>query len=165
VALAILVSSLPGQAIAAVFAIRAGDVVTGAFCGVLAMSWASIGAILLAAPPGSASDTLGTLLLVTGTALLLSAASSATIKPLHAAVVGTASGLRQPRPAEDHDPRAVRRGRRSPDDAWEPMPRGQRSAEALQPIVRRMPGAMPKRRPWLRGLSSVMSLLYSADSL
>lgn len=76
------------QLIASVFGFLARDAVAATGMGVLAVTWASIGAVTVTSPPGSTSHALGTLLFMSGAAVLVSASVAATGKLVPAMVMG-----------------------------------------------------------------------------
>lgn len=75
------------QVIACVFGFLARDAVTATGMGVLAATWASIGAVTATSPPGATSHALGTLLFMSGPVVLVSAAVAATGKRVPAMVM------------------------------------------------------------------------------
>jgi succinate-acetate transporter protein len=86
VGLILLAAPFVLQLVACVFAYLARDGAAGAALGVLATTWAAIGAIHLASSPGSRSGAIGLLLLAAGGVLALSAPAVASAKPLPALV-------------------------------------------------------------------------------
>ncbi|MCW2999276.1 MAG: hypothetical protein JWN65_2825 [Solirubrobacterales bacterium] len=91
VALILLAFVVPLQLVSSVFGVLARDVVAGTGMGVLAGTWLAIALIRLTGEPGSTSDPLGLLLLVSGVALTTTVASAATGKVVVAAVLLTAA--------------------------------------------------------------------------
>lgn len=75
------------QVIACVFGFLARDAVTATGMGVLAATWASIGAVTATSAPGATSRALGTLLFMTGPLVLVSAVVAATGKRVPAMVM------------------------------------------------------------------------------
>jgi succinate-acetate transporter protein len=75
------------QAIACVFGFLGRDAVAATGMGVLAGTWASIGAVMLTSPPGAASHALGTLLFLAAAAVLISATIAAATKLVPAIVM------------------------------------------------------------------------------
>jgi uncharacterized protein len=92
VALTVLLLTAPLQLLTSILGFAARDPVAGTGMGVLAGTWACIGATMLTSPPGATSPGLGVALLAAGAALLVPA-SAATGKLVAAAVLATA-GLR-----------------------------------------------------------------------
>ena len=66
----------------------ARDVVTGTGMGVLAGAWLTVALVTLTSPPGSTSDALGLLLLISSVAMLVPAVTAALGKLVAAAVLG-----------------------------------------------------------------------------
>ena len=91
VALMLIAFVFPLQFLTAVFGFLGRDVVTGTGMGVLAGSWLSIALVMLTSPPGSTSDALGLLLLLSATGLAIAALAAAGGKLVATAVLGTAS--------------------------------------------------------------------------
>jgi uncharacterized protein len=89
VAVILLGFVFPLQLIACVFGFLARDVVAGTGMGLLAGTWLSIALVKLGAEPGSTSDPLGLLLLLSATALAVPAGAAATAKLVPAAVLAT----------------------------------------------------------------------------
>lgn len=79
------------QAIACVFGFLSRDAVTATGMGVLAATWASIGAVTATSPPGATSHALGTLLFMSGPLVLVSAVVAATGKRVPAMVMALTS--------------------------------------------------------------------------
>ncbi|MHB2023807.1 MAG: acetate uptake transporter family protein [Mycobacteriales bacterium] len=87
----IVILFTPGlQLIGSVFGFLGRDPVAATGMGVLAGSWAVIGALLLANPPGRRSAALGTFLMLVTVAILLSALTAAHSKLLPAGVLALA---------------------------------------------------------------------------
>jgi len=86
-ALIILLTAPALQLLASVFGFLARDAVAATGMGVLATSWAVIGAVHLASPPQGRSQALGTFLFVAGAGLVLSAITAAETKGLLALVM------------------------------------------------------------------------------
>lgn len=84
VGLILLAAPFVMQLIACVFSYLARDGATGATLGVLATTWAAMGAVHLASAPGSRSGALGLLLMVAGGVIALSAVAVGWAKPLPA---------------------------------------------------------------------------------
>lgn len=76
------------QLIACVFGFLGRDAVAATGMGVLAATWASIGAVTLTSPPGATSHALGTVLFFAGAAVLVSATVAAFSKLVPALVMG-----------------------------------------------------------------------------
>jgi succinate-acetate transporter protein len=93
VALILLAFVLPAQFTAAVVGFLCRDTVAATGMGVLAVTWAAVGAVTLTGAPGATSDALGLLLLVAGLALLVPVAAGGTTK-LAATVVMAAAAVR-----------------------------------------------------------------------
>lgn len=89
VALIVLLTAPVLQLVACVFGFLARDAVAATGMGILAVSWAAIGAVHLASAPGARSQALGTFLLLAASGLLLSAGTAAQTKGLPAAVMTT----------------------------------------------------------------------------
>jgi succinate-acetate transporter protein len=81
------------QVISCVFGFLGRDAVAATGMGVLAGTWACIGAIMLTSRPGATSHALGTFLFLAGAAVLVSANTAATAKLVPAIVLALA-GLR-----------------------------------------------------------------------
>jgi succinate-acetate transporter protein len=81
------------QTIAAVVAFQARDSVTGTAMGIQAATWLYVGVVIATTPADSHSDVLGTALLMSGFAVVLTALNAARFKGLFAIVVGL-TGLR-----------------------------------------------------------------------
>ncbi|MET9315441.1 hypothetical protein ABZX12_26810 [Kribbella sp. NPDC003505] len=80
VALVLLGFAFTGQLLASVLAFLSRDGTVGTAMGVLSLTWLVTGLILFRSPPGATSDTLGLLLLLSGTAMTLLAATAAMSK-------------------------------------------------------------------------------------
>ena len=76
------------QVIACVFGFLSRDAVAATGMGVLAATWAGIGAVTVTSRAGATSHALGTLLLLAGAAILVSATVAATAKLVPAIVMG-----------------------------------------------------------------------------
>lgn len=81
------------QLIACVFGFLGRDAVAATGMGVLAGTWACIGAVSLTSPPGATSHALGTLLFLAGAALLVFSSTAAMFKLVPAIILGL-TGLR-----------------------------------------------------------------------
>jgi succinate-acetate transporter protein len=81
------------QTIASVIAFRARDSVAGTAMGVQAATWLYTGVVIATTPAGSHSDVLGTALLVSGAAILLTSVNAARFKGLFGLVIGV-TGVR-----------------------------------------------------------------------
>ena len=88
-ALAAVALTVPLQLVASVVGFLARDPAAATGMGVLAGTWGTVGLATLTAPPGTASDGLGVVLLTAGLAMLVPAAA-ALAKPVAAAVMGLA---------------------------------------------------------------------------
>ncbi len=77
------------QLLACIFGFLARDAVAATGMGVIAATWEVIGLVTLTSDPGSTSAALGTLLLLSGVALMLSSISAAHSKLVPAAVMFT----------------------------------------------------------------------------
>lgn len=75
-ALAALLFTVPLQLVACVFGFLARDPVAGTGMGVLAGTWAVVGATTLTSPPGSSSPGLGVVLIAAAACLLVPAAAA-----------------------------------------------------------------------------------------
>ncbi|MGY1744287.1 hypothetical protein [Blastococcus sp. SYSU D00695] len=91
-ALVVIAATAPLQLLASVVGFVARDPAGATGMGVLAGTWAIVGLATLSAPPGTASDGLGVVLLTAGVAMAVPAAAAAE-KAVAAAVMGLA-GLR-----------------------------------------------------------------------
>jgi succinate-acetate transporter protein len=91
VALMLIAFVFPLQLLASIFGYLGRDVVAGTGMGVLAGSWLSIALVMLTSPPGSTSDALGLLLLLSGAGLAIAAGVGAASKLVATAVLGTAA--------------------------------------------------------------------------
>jgi succinate-acetate transporter protein len=89
VAIILVAFVVPLQLISSVFGYLGRDVVAGTAMGVLAGTWLSVGLVKLTGTPGSTSDPLGMLLLLSAVAMLLPAAGAATGKLVPATVLTT----------------------------------------------------------------------------
>jgi len=85
-AIGILVLTVPVQFIASVYGFLVRDLVAGTGMGILAGSWATIGIVLVVAPPGSTSVGLAWLLVLAGMAMCVPAVAAGMTKVLAAAV-------------------------------------------------------------------------------
>lgn len=86
VALAALLLTVPLQLLAAVYGFLARDPVAGTGMAVLAGTWALVGWVTLTGPPGSTSQGLGVVLLLSGACLLVPALAASS-KLVPAAVI------------------------------------------------------------------------------
>lgn len=91
VALIVLLTAPVLQLVACVFGFLGRDPVAATGMGILAVSWAAIGAVHAVLRPGAYSAALGTFLFLTAAAMLLSAAMAAGTKGVAAAVMGLTS--------------------------------------------------------------------------
>jgi succinate-acetate transporter protein len=87
IAIVVLAFTVPLQLVASVLRFLARDAVAGTGMGVLAGTWAVTGFVMLGAPPGSTSPTLGVLLVCSAVAMLVPTVS-ATGKLAGMAVMG-----------------------------------------------------------------------------
>ena len=92
VALAVLASAVPLQALSSVFGLLARDPVAGTGSGILAATWGATTAISLVRPHPTTHPALGVILLVAGAALLVPA--SAGVGKLLATLVLTCAAVR-----------------------------------------------------------------------
>jgi succinate-acetate transporter protein len=90
--LIIIAFVVPLQFLTAIFGFLARDVVAGTGMAILSATWLSIGLVTLTAAPGSTSDALGMLLILSAAAMLVPAAAST--GKLVAAAVLTTTALR-----------------------------------------------------------------------
>jgi succinate-acetate transporter protein len=91
VALMLIAFVFPLQLLTSIFGYLGRDVVAGTGMGVLAGSWLSIALVMLTSPPGSTSDALGLLLLLSAVGLVIAAVAAASGKLVATAVLGTAA--------------------------------------------------------------------------
>src|SRR3954469_7660067 len=91
VALVMIAFVFPLQGTASVFGFLSRDGVVATAMAVLAGTWLTVGLAMLTSPPGSTSDALGVLLLVSAVAMLLPALGAAFSKLVPALVLTTAS--------------------------------------------------------------------------
>jgi uncharacterized protein len=91
VAIILVAFVVPLQLLAAIFGFLARDVVAGTGMGVLSGTWLSIGLVRLTSEPGTTSDPLGVLLLMSAICMLVPAAASASGKLVPMAVLLTTS--------------------------------------------------------------------------
>ncbi len=91
VGLILLAAPFVLQLLACVFAYLARDGAAGAALGVLSTTWAALGAVHLTSSPGARSGAIGLMLLGSGGVLALTAAATASSKPLPALVFGLAA--------------------------------------------------------------------------
>lgn len=89
VAVIVLVTAPTLQLVACVFGFLGRDAVAATGMGVLAVTWAVIGADHLLTPPDATSRALATLLFLSATAMALSAITASETKVLPAVVMGT----------------------------------------------------------------------------
>lgn len=87
VAVVLLAFAAPAQFVASVFGFLARDEVAATAMGVLAATWAVTGIVMASNPPGSTSDALGVLLLVSAGAMAIVAAASASLGNVLSTVV------------------------------------------------------------------------------
>lgn len=90
-AIIILAFAPPLQLLASVMAFLGRDPLMATGMGILAATWMAIGLVLATTPPGSTSDALGALLLVSAVALLFPASGAASKKGVPALVIGAAA--------------------------------------------------------------------------
>jgi succinate-acetate transporter protein len=90
VAVVLIGFAFVSQLLASVFATLARDVVVATAMCVLALTWLVVGTVLLISPPGSTSDALGLLLVVSSTAMILVGLTAAATKVVPAIVFITA---------------------------------------------------------------------------
>lgn len=83
----IIAFAVPLQLIASVLCFLSRDGSAGTSVGTLAVTWLSIGVVLILSEPGSVSGTLGLVLLASGTVLVLSAGATGLSKLVPALVV------------------------------------------------------------------------------
>jgi uncharacterized protein len=93
IALIMLAFVFPLQLSSSIFGMLTRDGVTATAMGILAGTWATVGLVMLTSPPGSTSDALGILFLVTGVAMLWPA-TGAWLGKLVPALVLTFASLR-----------------------------------------------------------------------
>jgi succinate-acetate transporter protein len=79
------------QGISCVFGFLGRDAVAATGMGVLAAAWAGIGAVTITSRPGASSHALGTVLFMSGAAVLVSAIVAASTKLVPAIVMGAAA--------------------------------------------------------------------------
>jgi uncharacterized protein len=91
VALMLIAFVFPLQLIASIYGFVGRDVVAGTGMGVLAGSWLSVALVMLTSPPGSTSDALGLLLLLSAVGLAIAAFVASAGKLVATAVLGTAA--------------------------------------------------------------------------
>jgi uncharacterized protein len=91
VALMLIAFVVPLQLLTSIFGYLGRDVVAGTGMGVLAGSWLSVALVTLTSPPGSTSDALGLLLLLSGAGLAIAAGVATESKLVATAVLGTAA--------------------------------------------------------------------------
>ena len=91
VALMLIAFVFPLQLIASLYGFLGRDVVAGTGMGVLAGSWLSVALVTLTSDPGSTSDALGLLLLVSAAGLAIAATAATAGKLVATAVLGTAA--------------------------------------------------------------------------
>jgi succinate-acetate transporter protein len=91
IALIMLAFVFPLQATSSVFGILTRDGITATAMGILAGTWATVGLVMLTSPPGSTSDALGLLLLVSGVAMMWPAMGAWLGKLVPATVLSVAS--------------------------------------------------------------------------
>lgn len=86
VALVLIAFTFPAQLLAAIFSVLARDGVAATAMTVLALNWLVVGLALREAAPGSTSTAAGLFLLVTGTAMALTAATASRVRLVPALV-------------------------------------------------------------------------------
>jgi uncharacterized protein len=91
VALILIAFVFPLQLVTSIFGYLGRDVVAGTGMGVLAGSWLSIALVMLTSPPGSTSDALGLLVLLSAAGLAIAAGVATAGKLVATAVLGTAA--------------------------------------------------------------------------
>jgi succinate-acetate transporter protein len=91
VALVMIGFAFLAQALAAVFGLLARDGTAATAMATLALTWLVVGLVMVTSPPGTTSRALGLLLIVSGGAMLLIAATAALSKLVPAAVFLVAS--------------------------------------------------------------------------
>lgn len=91
VAIALLGFVAPLQGLASVFGFLGRDSVVATGMGILSGTWAVIGWSLLASSPGSTTDALGIVLLVSGASMLIPATSALVSKLVPAVILATAA--------------------------------------------------------------------------
>jgi uncharacterized protein len=91
VALVMIAFVFPLQGMASIYGFLSRDGVVATAMAVLAGTWLTVGIAMLRSPPGSTSDALGVLLLVSATAMLLPAIGAALSKLVPALVLATAA--------------------------------------------------------------------------
>jgi len=91
VALMLIAFVFPLQLLTSIFAFLGRDGVAGTAMGVLAGSWLAVALVMLTSPPGSTSDALGLLLLLSGAGLLIAATAAESAKLVATVVLGTAA--------------------------------------------------------------------------
>lgn len=91
VAIALLGFVAPLQSLASVFGFLGRDTVVATGMGILSGTWAVIGWSFLASSPGSTSDALGIVLLVSGASMLIPATSAMVSKLVPAVILATAA--------------------------------------------------------------------------
>ncbi|MFL5790001.1 MAG: hypothetical protein ACJ76A_00725 [Actinomycetota bacterium] len=91
VALVMIAFVFPLQGTASIFGFLSRDGVVATAMAVLAGTWLTVGLAMLTSPPGSTSDAVGVLLLVSAVAMLLPALGAAFSKLVPALVLTTAS--------------------------------------------------------------------------
>jgi hypothetical protein len=91
IAIGLLALVFPLQLLASIFGTLARDGVTGTAMAILAGTWAAVGLMLLTSPPGSTSEGLGTILLVSAVAMLWPALGAWLGKLVPALVLTTAA--------------------------------------------------------------------------
>ena len=89
VALILLAFVAPLQLVSSVLGYLARDAIAGTGMGLLAGTWASVGLVLRAGPPGSDSEALGVLLLIAAAGMAIVAVSAVAGKLAAVAVLGT----------------------------------------------------------------------------
>jgi uncharacterized protein len=92
VALLILVTVVPAQALACVFGLLARDGGVGGVMGVMSITWAAFAAATISSPPGSTSGAVGLAILAAGALIAVSASTTARAKLIPGAAF-TLAGL------------------------------------------------------------------------
>ncbi|MDQ2678036.1 MAG: hypothetical protein M3Y51_04780 [Actinomycetota bacterium] len=89
VGLVLVAFAAPLQLLTSVIGFLARDIVAGTGMGVLAGTWSATGLVLLTSAPGSTSDALGLLLMVSALAIAVACAGAVSSKAVPAAVLAT----------------------------------------------------------------------------
>ena len=88
VALLLLVTVVPAQALACVFALLSRDGAVGGVMGLQSITWAAFAAATLRSPPGSTTGAVGLVLLAGGALIALTATTTARAKLIPGAAIG-----------------------------------------------------------------------------